>query len=234
MRWGWGVAQKCDAAAAWWRAADQGLLPVDFLSHISNKTFISHFQPNFSQHLHFTSWDNNVDCCKISFRVWLICRHNNRRNSQDCPIHRHFVANEYFCQIQNAKNAVLCEAKLLHPWIMVRTFTFLLDFFQFWGKIFRFCRRSAEQYTGTDLDQVSISCPQCTAHSSHYSQCFPVSIDHHSAHSAPALYCALYLIFQNIAHNDFTMLHYNKKTDQNTLLSSTIKYTVQFKRLLSD
>ena len=55
-----------------------------------------------------------------------------------------------------------------------------------------------------------------------------------SAHSAPALYCALYLIFQNIAHNDFTMLHYNKKTDQNTLLSSTIKYTVQFKRLLSD
>ena len=157
------------------------------------KLFISYFQPNFSQHLHFTSWDNNVDCCKISFRVWLICRHNNRRNSQVRPIHRHFVANEYFCQIQNAKNAVLCEAKLLHPWIMVRTFTFLLDFFQFWGKIFRFCRRSAEQYTGTDLDQVSISCSQCsqcpqcshqcsqcTAHSSHYSQCFPVSTDHHS------------------------------------------------------
>ena len=126
MRWGWGVAQKCDAAAAWWRAADQGLLPVDFLSHIYNQTFL--------EHLHFTSWDNNVDCCKISFRVWLICRHNNRRNSQDRPIHRHFVANEYFCQILNAKNAVLCEAKLLHPWIMVRTFTFLLDFFQFWGK----------------------------------------------------------------------------------------------------
>ena len=45
---------------------------------------------------------------------------------------------------------------------MVGTFTLFLHFFffQFLGNISRFCPRSVEQYTETDLDQVSISCPQ--------------------------------------------------------------------------
>ena len=131
---------------------------------------------------------------------------------------------------------------------MVRTFTFLLDFFQFWGKFSDFV--DGQQNNTPGLILIKYQYPAHSAlltvltvftvltaytaaqstHSSHYSQCFPVSIDHHSAHSAPALYCALYLIFQNIAHNDFTMLHYNKNTDQNTLPLQHHIYKVQLRR----
>ena len=94
-RWG---RQGGEGGAEMWCCCS--LMESSWPRFTSGRLFISHFQPNFSQHLHFTSWDNNVDCCKISFRFWLICCHNNRRNSQVRPIHRHFLANEYFWQIQ--------------------------------------------------------------------------------------------------------------------------------------
>ena len=105
-------------------------------------------------------------CCKIfcifGIRVWLIS-HNNRCVQQS----RRFYSLT-FRSIQNSKNISYFKPNWctqngenvhLNSWFFIFPIS---RFFPFLGNIFRFCPRSGEQYTGTDLDQVSISCPHCS------------------------------------------------------------------------